>query len=186
VIFITLLQNRRAATAVPVFLEESRSETPAVRNAAMTALRQLAEPEHVPALLQILLKTTKGGERDEAERIILQVSMKVPEPAKQAEPVLEAYGKASVEDKIKLLPLLGRFGGPKILDQVKLASPIRALKPRCRRRRPVQLARPDRLRPARQDDRGDQEPRRAVPGPAQPGSESTRCKAKPRLRRVLK
>jgi len=108
---IAVLESRRAVGAVPLLLEDACREDAGLRTSAMSALRQLAEPVHIPVLIYGLLKTAKGAERTEAELTIVAVSGKILEPEKRAEPVLYALKKTTPADRIVLLPLLGRLGG---------------------------------------------------------------------------
>ena len=119
---IGILEARRAVLAVPVLLEDASGSDAGLRTSALTALRQLAEPAHVPALVEILLKAEKTAEREEVERTIVAVCGKIAEPEKRADPVLEAVKKAAQADRNALLPLLGRLGNnASSLDMIRQA-----------------------------------------------------------------
>jgi HEAT repeat protein len=118
---IRVLERRRGAAAVAVLLEAIRDRESEVRASAFAALRELAEPEQLPALIQALLKADKGREREEAERAILAVSLRIPELERRAEPLLAALDKGSKPDLAVLLPLVGRLGGARALEVVRAA-----------------------------------------------------------------
>jgi HEAT repeat protein len=115
---IDVLDRRRAITAVPALLQQAEHEDGGVRSRAMAALGNLASPEHVPELVERLLETPKGRERDDAEKAIMLVCRRIEEAEGEADPVLAQFSEASDEERSMLFPLLGRIGGPKALDAI--------------------------------------------------------------------
>ncbi len=109
---ISLLADRGAGAATPLFLQDAVAEDAALRLAAITALAKLAEPRDLPAMVAVALKAAKGKERDQAENAIVAVAGRIQEPAKRADPIVAAL---TPESKVTLLPLLGKLGGPKAL-----------------------------------------------------------------------
>ena len=118
-LWIAMLQTRRSGASVPALLEEAR-QGPA-RDAAVTALAQLASPKDVAALTAIALKTPKGRQRDDVERAVMLVCRQIPDAAMQAQPVIEVLKNAGPADRVALLPMLGRLGGTKALELVEAA-----------------------------------------------------------------
>jgi HEAT repeat protein len=118
VALIEILSTRRALDAIPSLLATAVAEEASVRTAAMTALGQLARPEHIAGMAQGVLKAQRGRERDAAERAIALVAGRIGEAAKRPEPLLSAMEKLSDADQIALLPALGRIGGPAALVEV--------------------------------------------------------------------
>lgn len=118
---IAIIEARGMAAAVPALLQEAMGDDPALRSRAMAALGRLAGPKDVPGMVKALLKAERGRERDEAEKAIARVCQQVPEKEKQAEPVLSALAGASEAEKAAVLPLLGRLGGPKVMELVQAA-----------------------------------------------------------------
>lgn len=116
VALIQLLDQRRAATAVPTLVALASHADGGVRTASFVALGRLAEAKDVPGMLAGLVKTSKGGERDVAERAVLAVCVRTAEGEKQADPVLALLDS---DNRVDLLPLLGRIGGAKVLAIVK-------------------------------------------------------------------
>jgi HEAT repeat protein len=118
---IGVLESRKAAAAVPVLLQDAAGADAGLRARAMAALKQLAGPKDVPALIRAMLQAKQGREREEAERCVAAVCGKTLEPQKRAEPVLIAFDKAGKAERVALLPLLGRIGGPKAHEVVRAA-----------------------------------------------------------------
>lgn len=110
--WIAVLETRKPAGAVPVLLEEASRPDPTVRGRAVAAWAKLAGPQDVPPMLGVLLRTEKGPQRDEVERAIRAVCQQIAESDKRADPVLAVFRNGNAADRIELLPLLGRLGGP--------------------------------------------------------------------------
>ncbi len=118
VLLIAILEGRRTVAAVPVLLQDAQSSDAVLRSSAMSALRLLASPKHVPELVKALLKADQGRERDEAANTVVAVCSQVAEPQRRAAPIL---GALTEETKTTLLPLLGRLGGAKAQAVIKAA-----------------------------------------------------------------
>lgn len=118
VLLVTVLERRKATTAVPELLTGVTNGGPAVRAAAFNALKSLASPEHVPGMIKGLLKTEKGKDREAAEAAIATVCAQTAKPEDRAKPVLAAL-KDDKSHPADLLPLLGRIGGPDALKVIR-------------------------------------------------------------------
>ncbi len=116
---IEIVQRRKIPTAVPVLLDLAFSGKPDIRSIAMQALGQLAAAEDIPKLVEILLKTEPGAERDTAEKTIMFACQRIKAADKQADPLLAAWERLGDEQKTILLPVLGRVGGAKALEVVE-------------------------------------------------------------------
>ena len=119
--WIGLIEARRAAGAVPALLAEATAEDADVRSRAMAALAQLAGPKEVAVMIAAALKAEKGQQRDNAEKAVMLVCQQIADPAKRAEPLVDALRTAGAADKAALLPMLGRIGGPQALAAVQAA-----------------------------------------------------------------
>jgi HEAT repeat protein len=119
VALVEILTTRRALETVPALVATAVADDAGVRTAAMTALGQLARPEHIEGMVQGVLKARPGRERDSAERAIALVAGRIGDVAKRAQPLLAAMEKLSEADRIALLPALGRIGGPTALATVE-------------------------------------------------------------------
>jgi HEAT repeat protein/uncharacterized protein (DUF1778 family) len=111
-VFIDILADRRARSALPVLVKTTGDADGAVRSAAMRALGKLGGPDQVAGMVTGFLKAAAGGERDEAERAIVAVCTQNAGKEKSADVFLAAFKAAGDADRDALLPALGRIGGP--------------------------------------------------------------------------
>ena len=118
---IGVLASRRAKDGVPSILAAAQDDNPAVRMAAMTALGQLAGPEHLADMLKGVLKAEPGAEREAAEKAVMFVCNRTEDADKRAAPLLAAFAKLGEDDQTALLTTLGRVGGPAALKVVQAA-----------------------------------------------------------------
>jgi HEAT repeat protein len=121
VTLIEILASRRALDAIPDLLSAAVDDEPGVRAAAMAALGQLAGREHIPGMLQGVLKAQKGREREAAEKAVMFVCARAADAKNRAAPLLAAVNSLSEADRTDLLPTLGRVGGPEALKIVEAA-----------------------------------------------------------------
>jgi hypothetical protein len=125
-----VLASRRAFDTVPAVLETMDDADAKVRMAAMGFLGQLAGPEHVAGMLQGVLKAKTASERDAAEKAVLFVCNRIDDPNRRADPLLTAMDTLADNDKMTLLPTLGRVGGPAASKPIEAA--IADSDPQCR------------------------------------------------------
>jgi len=118
---IEILERRRAAVAVSALLQESLHDDANVRRRAMSALGQLAGDEDVAGMLKGLIRSSEGGERDEAEKAIAAVCARIPDDTRRVDVVLAVYQNSSNADRVIILPVLGRIGSDRALQTVRAA-----------------------------------------------------------------
>ena len=118
---IEIVQLRKATAALPVLLDLALSDKADIRAAAMQALGQLARAEDIPKLVEGLLKTESGAQRDSAEKSIMLVCARIKDANERADPLLAVWERLGDEQKIIVLPTLGRIGGPKALKVLEEA-----------------------------------------------------------------
>jgi HEAT repeat protein len=111
VTLIEILSERRAFDAVPDILPAAVDSDPAVRAAAMTALGELAGPDHIAGMLQGVLRAEAGAERAAAEKCVMFVCQRIEDRERRAEPILAAMDGLPAADRLALLATLGRVGG---------------------------------------------------------------------------
>jgi HEAT repeat protein len=119
--FIEILDRRRAVAAVPALLQEALHEDANIRRRSMSALGRLGSAADVPGMVKVLLKIEDARERDDTQKAITSVCTRVPDENQRGDPVLAVYATANQADKNVVLPVLGRIGGPKALEQVRVA-----------------------------------------------------------------
>ena len=115
---IDVLATRRASDEGPIFVAAAIDDSAQVRSAAMNALGQIGRPEQLTAMLAGVLKATKGGERDTAERNVASVCARIDNQDQRATKLIEALNTVPVSDRDELLSLVGRVGGKKLIDFV--------------------------------------------------------------------
>lgn len=118
---IDVLDARRAAQAVPALLEQATGSDAGIRSRAIRTLGNVGQPQDIPALVTLLLKSERGRERDDLEKAVMLVSARIPDPPRQAAPMLEILSKAGDGDRLILLPAVGRIGGEEALAAIQKA-----------------------------------------------------------------
>ena len=121
VTLLEILAARRAVDTIPDMLAAAVAADSSVRAAAMAALGQLAGPEHVPGLVQGVLRAEPGREREAAEKAVMFVCSRIADGEQRAEPLLAAMGTLNESDRTAILPTLGRVGGPAALKVIEAA-----------------------------------------------------------------
>ncbi|MHB8865592.1 MAG: HEAT repeat domain-containing protein [Pirellulaceae bacterium] len=121
VTLLEILTTRRALDTIPEMLVAAVSDDSAVRAAAMTALGQLAGPEHVSGLVQGVLKAKPGREREGAEKALMAACTRDASGEQRTEPLLAAMESLSASDRMAMLPTLGRCGGATALKIIEAA-----------------------------------------------------------------
>ena len=119
VALIEILTARRAIDAAPDLLTAAIDADANVRAAAMTALGQLAGPEHVPGMVQGVLKAEQGAERQAAEKALALVCHREADADKRADALLAAMANLQSAEQTAVLPALGRVGSPSALKMIE-------------------------------------------------------------------
>ncbi|NOZ22022.1 MAG: DUF1080 domain-containing protein [Planctomycetes bacterium] len=118
VALLEALSKRRAKAHVEVAFTATKDEDSAVRRAAIKALGDIASPEHLPRLIDLMITTKSSSERKAARDAIASVAKRIPDPEKRAEALLAALPKANTEQRGVLLAAMARVGGTKALATV--------------------------------------------------------------------
>lgn len=109
---------RRATDSVDAILAVAEDKDTEVARAAVKSLRALAGPEHVPALVALLVKTSGKGARREAEQAVVSAARKIPADDRPARAVLAALRRRPARPaKASLVTVLG-----KIADKAALGA----------------------------------------------------------------
>ena len=109
---LQLLVVRHAVDSVPTLFEVSKDNDAKVRVAAMEALGQLAGPELTARLAREILDAKDATAREEAERSLALIARRDPKDRDPGVTLLKVMAGMSESDTTKLLPALGRVGGP--------------------------------------------------------------------------
>lgn len=115
---IEVLAARRASGESPVFLTAAVDDDGQVRKAAMAALGELGTADQLAGMIQGILRASKGGERDAAEKHVAQACSRIEKEDDRGEQLIKALNTVGVEQRDDLLSLVGRVGGAKLIDFV--------------------------------------------------------------------
>ena len=119
---INVLVARRATDTVEGLLAQAPRQDGAARRATFNALGALATPEHLPAMLRLLVTLDGDTGRSEAERAIVQVARRVEDPTEQTRGVMRALrGATEAPTRHSLLRVMGGIGGPGAFRAVRQA-----------------------------------------------------------------
>ncbi len=117
---LDILVERNATSAAADILPLAGDSDAELRRAALAALNKLAGPEQVGGLVALLLKTEQLAEREAVEKAIMFACARGNE-AERAAPLLKAYRELPPDARVKVLPALGRVGGPEALSAAEAA-----------------------------------------------------------------
>ncbi|MGD0089955.1 MAG: HEAT repeat domain-containing protein [Planctomycetota bacterium] len=118
VLVLGVLADRKQTEALPAARTMLKSDDAKLRQAAVKALSELGTQDDLQILCEMIL-TAKDNEGDELSRAISALGAKLSDKGKRDECVMQAFGKADVPTKVRLLAVLGAFGGGKSLQTVR-------------------------------------------------------------------
>ncbi len=107
-------------TAVPAgpVTAIAKKETGPVRIAALKALGSVGGEETKRELIGLLHGAGEGSEQVVAQKSLVSISARGPDPEKRADVLLESYESSGVKERLLLLPPVGRIGGRRALALV--------------------------------------------------------------------
>ncbi len=116
---IQIATQRRAVDVVPELFQVSLKEQGQLREAALEAVGQLANPDFIEDLIPAVTKAKAGAQREAAERAILAIYNRHPGLNQQPRhPVLAGFYKLVGDEQAALLPTVGRVGGKEAREVV--------------------------------------------------------------------
>ena len=118
---IKVLAARRAMDTIPELLKLAQGSDAKLRAASMVALGEIAGPDHIPGMVQAVLKAVKGNERNAAEKCVMFVCRRIEDPDRRALPLLDAMNKLGRTERVAMLQTLGRVGGEPAWKEIKQA-----------------------------------------------------------------
>lgn len=114
--------QRNISKAVSVVLKTAKDTDSKVRTESLKALKVVAGPDHLSALLNLLLKVESSSDRNVAQRIIAAVAHKIDDKNRQAEAVLTLLPSVKdVQGRCSLLTVLGKIGDNSALPSLREA-----------------------------------------------------------------
>lgn len=116
VALLGVLAARNAKQALPAVLESAGDAEPAIRLAALRAVRYLADEDDTAKVVDLLKRASNSAERRAAQLALLTISSRGREACSEA--VAAGLADADVPSRMVLLEVLARAGGPKALEAV--------------------------------------------------------------------
>ena len=118
VALLQILGARRAVRHTEAILAATAAPETEVRQAALKALGQAAGAQALPRLFDLLYQAPEGPEQGEAQRAVVGICRRLPDPETRAEPVLAQLAGATGTRRTLLLGALRQIGGGKALAAV--------------------------------------------------------------------
>jgi HEAT repeat protein len=118
-IAMQLIGRRRMRGAVPDLQKAARADDTNVRATAIRQLGELAAPDRLPALLDLLTANTEPHVLAAAEAAVGSVCARAEKPETCAGPVAALLPKAEAAQKVTLVKILGGVGGETALKAVR-------------------------------------------------------------------
>ncbi len=114
------LGQRNVIQATDLLLTTAQNPDQSVRRESFKSLAIVATPEFIDELIQLVVEEKEGGVRDEAERTLVLVSQKIPDPTNQARDVLALLPSVEdIEARSSLLEVAGRIGDKNALPVLR-------------------------------------------------------------------
>jgi HEAT repeat protein len=108
---ISSVGQRNITAGVAALLETADDSDRNVRIESLRVLKVVAGPEHLPALVELLIKAKSSSDRTEAIKTIAAVAHRIEDKNRQAEAVLAVLPSVKeVPGRCSLLNVLGRIG----------------------------------------------------------------------------
>lgn len=113
---IACIRERAIKSAVPTLLTMAKDADSKVSKESIKTLAELATPDELPQLIEILINIQSEALRQDAEKTVVAVAQKMTASEKRADAILAAMPSAKdVTSKSSLLSVLGKVGGVKAL-----------------------------------------------------------------------
>jgi HEAT repeat protein len=121
IIAIELVGRRRMASAIPLLLRAAQDPDQPIRLASLKILEDLAGPDQMTALLDLLTGAKSAQEIDAAGRALAAACAKAEDPDACAERLAGVFAQTNPALKRTLLRVLCSVGGGKALHAVRVA-----------------------------------------------------------------
>ncbi|MCP4257428.1 MAG: HEAT repeat domain-containing protein [Planctomycetes bacterium] len=114
--------ERNISTGVSTLLKTAKDSDRKVRLESLKVLKVVAGPEHLPALVELLLNLQSSSDLNEARKMIASVAHKIEDKNHQAEAVLAVLPSVKdVKKQCSLLSVLGKIGDSNALPRLREA-----------------------------------------------------------------
>ena len=116
-----LIVRRRMTAAIPALFDVARDSDAKLRIAAVKKLGELAGPDQLPGLFDLLAKAGSPEDLEATEQTLSAVCLKAPDPAACIGQVEARLAQSPPAQKCALVRVLGAVGGAKALQAVGAA-----------------------------------------------------------------
>jgi HEAT repeat protein len=114
--------QRNIGGGVEPLLKTATDADRKVRTESFRVLKAVAGPEHLPALVKLLIEAQSSSDRSECQKAVAAVAHKIEDKNKQAQAVLTALPKVQqIQSRCALLGVLGKIGDNKALPVLTAA-----------------------------------------------------------------
>jgi len=114
--------ERNISAGVSTLLQTAKDSDRKVRVESFKVLKVIAGPEHLPALVELLLNLRSSSEANEAQKMVAAVAHKIEDKNRQAEAVLAVLPSVKdVKKQCSLLSVLGKIGDSSALFRLRKA-----------------------------------------------------------------
>jgi len=116
-----LIVRRRMTSAIPALLSTAEGSDPKLRSAAVRKLGELAGPDQLPSLLDLLAKASSAEDVETVEQAVGAVSLRAENPASCVSRIEARLAQSQPAQKCALVRVLGAIGGANALQAVRAA-----------------------------------------------------------------
>ena len=114
--------ERNISAGVKILLKTAMDSDRKVRLESLKVLKVVAGPEHLPAMVELLLNLQSSSDLNEARKMISAVAHKIEDKDRQAEAVLAVLPSVKdVKKQCSLLSVLGKIGDRSALPRLREA-----------------------------------------------------------------
>jgi HEAT repeat protein len=108
---ISSVGERNIYEGVGVLLKTAKDSDRKVRIESIRVLKVIADPQHLPALVELLINAQSSSDRTEAQKTVAAVARKIDDRDRQAEAVLAVLGSVKeTPGRCSLISVLGKIG----------------------------------------------------------------------------
>ncbi len=119
---ISSVGQRNISAAVSTLLKTAKDSDRKVRAESFKVLKVIAGPQHLPALVELLINVQSSSDRNEAQKTVAAVAHKIEDKNCQAEAVLAVLPSVKdIETRSSLLSVLGKIGDSSALPCLREA-----------------------------------------------------------------
>jgi HEAT repeat protein len=117
---IKVMTARADRTVAPAMVKAAGDKDEKIRAEAIRGLAVVAGPEELPGIVNLLVKTAAPSERTGLAKAMATAAMRSEDVEASAEPITAGMAKAGKDARLLMIKVLGRLGGAKALDAIRI------------------------------------------------------------------